>query len=157
MEQKTERILQVGNFKNKNAFLFITVSHFRKRKGSMKIKFVFFIFLFCFFLNVKADVVSTSKDPLENVTIPVMPNTLTVANNNNHADFMASVKGNNAPTQISAPQIAKFIKDIKSTACYADKHSTVKVWISFDASLKAFGVGTSSNAGMEVTFNCDHK
>lgn len=63
---------------------------------------------------------------------------------------METKKASNLPTGIIVDTITK----TKAVICQAAKGGSVKVYFSIDASGKFLGIGASSEAGIEITFNC---
>lgn len=57
--------------------------------------------------------------------------------------------------KVGAEKIATTIRDVKTTVCGAVESGDIKVYFTFDADGKVFGIGASAGAGIEVTFNCE--
>lgn len=56
--------------------------------------------------------------------------------------------------EIDGNKIAKTIREVKTTVCSAVESGSIKVYFTLDVEGKIFGIGASSGAGIEVTFNC---
>ncbi|MEX1227212.1 MAG: hypothetical protein WEB64_10710 [Marinobacter sp.] len=57
-------------------------------------------------------------------------------------------------TEVEGRMLESAIRNVKSTICSSVGDAAVKVYFTFDASAKVFGIGTSTGAGIEVTFDC---
>jgi len=64
----------------------------------------------------------------------------------------AIIKTNTA--HVSTDEVKELIKEVKDSVCSTIGDADVRVWLSFDASGKVLGIGTSTQAGMEVSFHC---
>jgi hypothetical protein len=62
---------------------------------------------------------------------------------------------NSTVKNIDGNKIANTIRDVKTTVCSAVESGSVKVYFTLDVEGKILGIGASSGAGIEVTFNCE--
>lgn len=60
-------------------------------------------------------------------------------------------------TDVTSNKVEETIRNVKNTVCSVVENGSVKVYFSFDVEGKVFGVGTSSEAGIEVTFECKNQ
>lgn len=58
------------------------------------------------------------------------------------------------PVEIEKESLEDAVRKVKSSICLAVGDASVKVYFTFDAGMRAFGLGTSAGAGIEVTFDC---
>lgn len=102
----------------------------------------------------------------EDKTIPVLVKTVSFQVDKNGAKELVPLKAlpNTAGfTKITFEKvdfkqelIVTTIKKVKKTICTAVEVGDVTVYFSFDTEAKLFGIGASSEAGIEVTFKCNN-
>jgi len=96
----------------------------------------------------------------DDIKIPFITNvnTLNESNSKSTQDYEKSINWNTKPIvkEIAGNEIAKTIHDVKTTVCGAVESGSVKVYFTLGAEGKILGIGASSGAGIEVTFNCSH-
>lgn len=69
-------------------------------------------------------------------------------------EFPAYIEQDSFSTKVEANALKSAIGNARSAICSSVGDATVKVYFTFDADAKVFGIGTSTGAGIEVTFEC---
>ncbi|WP_421911258.1 hypothetical protein [Marinobacter sp.] len=61
---------------------------------------------------------------------------------------------NQVVSEVERGKLEAAIRDVRSSICNSVENASVKVYFTFDADAKIFGIGTSTGAGIEVNFEC---